>query len=259
MADKLTVGLSRPMPGYQRPDPDVTATPINAPTRQRFSTAAPIRSEPTSTFTPIALAHKQIEDALTAFENAGSDIAAAEQRGELTPEGRAAAVTDAGAPALDAIDKALAQAADRAERADTDYRAARTGLSPDLSTSLDVVRHNQWWSRTVCELDATPAEKLVGAAQRLIETADGPELGWASVELPSYLRSRNAADGWVNGALQQASPMLKAAAAQRKLATQANAIIASNARAAKRAMASAGQGSYRRPTLTDVSTYDPNS
>jgi hypothetical protein len=80
--------------------------------------SAPIRGEPTST--PIARAHKQIEDALTAFERAWSDIAAAEQCGELTPEGRAAAVTDAGAPALDAIDQAVAQAADRAERADTD-------------------------------------------------------------------------------------------------------------------------------------------
>jgi hypothetical protein len=66
-------------------------------------------------------------------------------------------------------------------------------------------------------------------------------------------------DHWVNSALEQVSPKLKTAAAQRKLATQANAIVASNARAARRAMASASQGSYRRPTLTDVSTYDPDS
>jgi hypothetical protein len=131
-------------------------------------------------------------------------------------------------------------------------------LSPDSSTSLDALRHNQYWSRTVRELDATPAEKLVGTAQRLIETAEGPELGWASVELPSYVRSRNVDDHWVNNALEQVNPKLKAAA-QRKLATQAHTIIASNARTAKRAIASAGHGSYRRPTLADVSTYDPDS
>jgi hypothetical protein len=210
-----------------------------------------------SQITPIAKAAEAIENALTTFEDAWAYIANAEGRGQLTIDGRAALVADADQSGT--VDEAVARAASRAEKADADYNAARAGLAPHSNTVVDALRHNQWWSRTVRELDATPAEKLVGTAQRLIETADGPELGWASVEVPSYLRSRNVDDGWVNSALEQVSPKLKTAAAQRKLATQAHAVISSNARAAKRAMQSAGSGSYRRPRSVDVSAFDPDA
>ena len=63
----------------------------------------------------------------------------------------------------------------------------------------------------------------------------------------------------MNSALEQVSPKLKTAAAQRKLATQAHAIINSNARAVKRAMQSASNGSYRGPRLVDVSAFDPDA
>jgi hypothetical protein len=63
----------------------------------------------------------------------------------------------------------------------------------------------------------------------------------------------------VNSALEQVCPKLKTAAAQSKLATQAHAIISSNARAVKRATQSAGNGSYRRPRLVDVLAFDPDA
>jgi hypothetical protein len=257
MANNLTVGLSRPMPGYQRPDPDVTATPIKAPTRQRFSTAAPIGSEPTAKSTPIALAHKQIEEALTAFENAWGDIAAAEQRGELTPDGRAAAVADASQSG--AVDAAIAQAATRAEKADADYREARAGLSPQSNDVAAQLRADAFWRRVSRELDGIASKRVTAVTQRLIADADGPELGTLSVELGPYLRSRHLPDDWLPTALEAASPALKTAAAQRKLATQAVQIVAANGRAAKRAMASAGNGSYKRPALTHPGRYDPDA
>jgi hypothetical protein len=75
----------------------------------------------------------------------------------------------------------------------------------------------------------------------------------------SEIDIRNLDDSWVNSALEKVSPKLKPAAAQRKLATQAHAIISSNARAAKRGMQSASNGSYRRPRLVDGSAFDPDA
>jgi hypothetical protein len=180
------------------------------------------------------------------------------RRGQLTADGRAALVADADQSG--AVDEAVAQAAARAEKAEADYKAARAGLAPRSNTVVDSLRHNQWWSRTVRELDAAPAEKLVGTSQRLIETADGPELGWAATELGSYLRSRNVPDDWLDATLHQVSPTLKAAAEQRRTATQAAQIVTANGRSAKKAMRDAGHGSYKRPQLVNPSPkYDPDA
>jgi hypothetical protein len=254
MTDSSRTTLSRPM-GVEtrRRVPNDAAT--TGPEKPKPTGAGPIRGEPTST--PIAKAAQAIENALSTFEDAWADIANAEGRGQLTMDGRAVRVADVDQSG--AVDEAVAQVAARAKKADADYKAARTGLAPHSNTAVDALNHNQWWSRTVRELDGTPAEKLVGTAQRVIETAEGPELGWASVELPSYLRTRNVDDGWVNGALEQVNPKLKAAAETLRKAAQARAIISSNARAAKRAMASAAHGSYKRPLLVDPAKYDPNA
>jgi hypothetical protein len=63
----------------------------------------------------------------------------------------------------------------------------------------------------------------------------------------------------VDAALQQAAPALRAAAEQRRQFAQAHQIIAANGRTAKRAMASALHGSYRRPIgLVDPAPFDPD-
>jgi hypothetical protein len=245
------------MPSFEHPSPDDTATPIKAPTRQGCSTAAPIRDEPTCTSTPIARAHKRIEDVLTAFEHAWGDIAAAEQRGVLTPDGRAEAV--AAATSTDAIDEAAAQAAARVERADADYQAAIAALSPHSNTALDVLDHDMFWRRTSRELDSVPTERVVALTRRLVEDAKPQQLGWLAVELPSYLRSRGMHDDWLDTALQQAVPSLRAAAEQHRKAIQAAQIISANGRTAKNAMRSALHGSYRRPIgLVDLAPFDPD-
>jgi hypothetical protein len=64
---------------------------------------------------------------------------------------------------------------------------------------------------------------------------------------------------WMDQSLEAASPTLKTAAAQRKLAHQAYAVVSRNARSAKRAMQSAGNGSHRRPRLVDASAFDPDA
>jgi hypothetical protein len=114
-------------------------------------------------------------------------------------------------------------------------------------------------NRASQELGALPPERLVPAAQRRIEGASPSELSVLAEELPSFLRSRDVPTDWLDSALEAASPTLKTAAAQRKLARQAYAIIAANGRSAKKATASAGHGSYRRPQLTDASKYDPDT
>ena len=54
-------------------------------------------------------------------------------------------------------------------------------------------------------------------------------------------------------------PGLRQAAEHRKLAHQAADIIASNARTARKALASEASGSYRRPGLVPVDRYDPDA
>lgn len=248
------VGLSRPMPGFERPVPNDTVT--TAPTRPKPTVAAPLASDQPVP-TPIAKAHRAIENALTTFEDAWADIANAEGRGQLTMDGRAAWVADVDQSG--AVDEAVAQAAARAEKADADYKAARAGLSPESKSVLDALRHSQHWSRVSRELDSLPAERLVGMAQRLIVDATPAELAALAQELPSYLRSRGGDDSWVDQALEAADPRLCRAAETRRRAHQSAEIVSANGRSAKRALQSAASGSYRRPQLVPVDKYDPDS
>jgi hypothetical protein len=186
-------------------------------------------------------------------------VSRAEQGGTLTASGRADLVADAARPASDAIDAAVAQAESRAQQADENYQQVRNGLSPQSSDVAAMLRADAIWRRASQELVALPPERLISAAQRRINGASPAELSVLAEELPSFLRSRDVSADWLDSALEAASPALKTAAAQRKLAIQAHQIVTRNARAAKRAMSSAGHGSYRRPTLADVSTYDPDS
>jgi hypothetical protein len=123
--DFPSMTLSRPMPGYQRPDPDDTAMGVKASARPKLSTATPIRKQ--RTCTPIEQAHHAILDAPDRFESDWRNIAAAEQRGELPPKGRAKAVFTV--TPTNAIDQAMDQAADRAMRSDQAYTEARNRLS----------------------------------------------------------------------------------------------------------------------------------
>jgi hypothetical protein len=242
------------MPGFERPVPNDTVT--TAPTRPKPTVAAPLASDQPVP-TPIAKAHRAIENALTTFEDAWADIANAEGRGQLTMDGRAAWVADVDQSG--AVDEAVAQAAARAEKADADYKAARAGLSPESKSVLDALRHSQHWSRVSRELDSLPAERLVGMAQRLIVDATPAELAALAQELPSYLRSRGGDDSWVDQALEAADPRLCRAAETRRRAHQSAEIVSANGRSAKRALQSAASGSYRRPQLVPVDKYDPDS
>ena len=245
-------GLSRPMRANER-----HGVPA-APARPRLSVAAPVGGEHQPT--PLGKAHQQIEDALTAFEDRLSPILGGEQSGAITAEGRSQMVHDAAAPALDLIDQAQARAADLASTADSDYRQARCGLSPRPNTTLDALNHDAYWRRTSRELDAVPAERVAAECQRSIADATPDELRSLATELGPYLRSRSAPDDWVDTALQQAHPPLQAAADRRRLTRQGADIIASNARAARRALQSAASGSYKRPRLLDPSPkYDPDA
>jgi hypothetical protein len=249
-------GLSRPMRANERRVAD-TAT---APARPRLSVAAPISGEQPSA-TPLGKALAQIKTALDKFEDDVAPILNGEQAGTVAPEGRSQMVNDAAAPALNAIDEAEAQAADLASAADDAYKNARAGLSRRPNTALDAMLHQQWWSCTVRELDATSTEKLVGVVQRLIAGAEPDELAWAATELPSYLRFRDVDPGdWLDAALHQVHPGLRQAAERSKLAHQAADILASNARTARKALASTASGSYKRPRLVNPSPkYDPDA
>jgi hypothetical protein len=245
--------LSRPMRPDERRVPDTTT----APARPTLSIAAPINGivQPT----PLGKAHAQIETALDKFEDDARPILNGEQAGTVTPEGRSQMVNHAAAPALNAIDQAEAQAADLASAADDAYKKARAGLSPRPNTALDAMLHQQSWGRTVRELDATPSEKLVGVVQRLIVDAAPDELRTLATELGPYTRSRSVPDDWLDLALHAAHPPLQAAHDRRRMTRQTAEIIASNARSARKALASAASGSYRRPKLVPVDRYDPDA
>jgi hypothetical protein len=247
-------GLKRPMRVHEKRISDIPARP-NPP-----AIAAPFAGQHSNAATALSTAHQKIEDALDRFEADVRPILAGEQSGHLSAQGRSEMMANAAAPALDAIREAQARAEDFANAADDAYKKTRAGLSSRATTPLDALNHQQWWSRIVRELDATPSEKLVGVVQRLIAGADPDELAWAATEIPSYLRSRGVDPGdWLDAALHQVHPGLRQAAERRKLAHQAAHIIASNARTARKALASAASGSYRRPRLVSVDQYDPDA
>jgi hypothetical protein len=217
--------------------------------------AKPIRSE--SQITPIAKATQAIENALTTFEDAWAGIANAEGRGQLTMDGRAARVADADQSG--AVDAAVAAAHARATEADRAYTVARQALTPSHNDVVAALRANAFWQRVCRELDSVKPAQLVARVQRLVADAQSDELAVLAEELPSFLRSKSLDASWMDQALEAASPTLKTAATQRKLAHQAYAVVSSNGRSVKHAMQSAGNGSYRRPRLVDVSRFDPDA
>ena len=253
------VGLSRPMgvETRRRPLPDDTATSA-APARPRPTVAAPFAGEQEAS-TPIGAVDRRITDALDRFESDAEPILAGEVSGSITGEGRAEMVNNAAAPALDAINQADAQAADLASAADDAYKKTRAGLSPRAASATDALNHSMWWARVSRELDNIPTERVAAACQRLIADVDPTELAWAAKELPAYLRSRSVPDDWVDSSLHHVHPGLRSAADRRKSTAQAAAIIASNARAARRAISQAASGSYRRPRLVDPAKYDSDA
>ena len=250
------VSLSRPMSvsANERRVPDDTAT---APARPRPIVAAPFAGEPTPT--PIGAQHQRISDALGEFEDDVAPILNSEQSGAITAEGRSEMVHDAARPMLDSINQAEAAVADLASAADDAYKKARAALSPRAASATDALNHTLWWQRTSRELDSVPTERVAAVCQRLIADADPTELPWAAQKLPAYLRSRSVPDDWLDSALHQVRPGLRSAADRRKSTAQATAIIASNARAARRAISQAASGSYRRPRLVDPAKYDPDA
>jgi hypothetical protein len=254
MAYNSFSGLSRPMHANERRVAD-TAT---APARPKLSVAAPISGEQPSA-TPLGKALAQIETALDKFEDDVAPILNGEQAGTVTPEGRSQMVNDAAAPALNAIDQAEAQAADLASAADDAYKAAMAGLSPQSGDVLEALNRGAYWRRTSRELDAVPAERVVAACQRLIADATPDELRTLATELGPYTRSRSVPDDWLDLALHAAHPPLQAAHDRRRMTRQTAEIIASNARSARKALASAASGSYRRPKLVPVDRYDPDA
>jgi hypothetical protein len=244
------VGLSRPMPGYERRAPDDVNTAPPTPT-----VAAPLAGKEQAS--RISKAHKAIAAALTAFEQDWGDISNAEVQGRVSAEGRSEFAAAAAANPITEVDRAVQLAADRAAEANSAYTAARRALTPQHDV-VGALRADACWRRVSRELDSVASEQVTAATQRLIADADGPELGTLSVELGPYLRSRHLPDDWLPAALEATSPALKTAAAQRKLATQAAQIVAANGRAAKRAMSNAGNGSYKRPALIHPGKYDPD-
>ena len=253
----MATSLSRPMSANEHRVPDDTA--VTATVRPKPTIAAPFAGEQEAS-TPIGALHQRIADALDQFESDAEPILAGEVSGKITGDGRAEMVHNVAAPALAAINQADAQAADLASAADDAYKKTRAALSPRAAGATDALNHSMWWQRTSRELDSVPTEKVVAVCQRLIADVTPDELAWAATELPSYLRSRHVPSDWVDAALHQVDPELRTAANRRRLTRQAADIIASNARSARKALASAASGSYKRPRLVDPSPkYDPDA
>jgi hypothetical protein len=252
------VGLSRPMSVETRRRPDDTAT---TPVRPK-PTGVPFAGEPTSQqrTTPFGTLHQRISDALDKFEGNARTVFDGEQNGLVTQEGRTELLRDAASQPLAEIDAAETAANGLASAADDGYQKTRAGLSPRAASATDALNHSMWWARVSRELDSIPTEKVAAVCQRLIADAASNELGWLAIELPSYLRARNVPTDWLDAALCQVHAGLRQTADRRRLAHQAADIIASNARTARKALASAASGSYKRPRLVNPSpTYDPDA
>jgi hypothetical protein len=195
-------------------------------------------------------AHASFTHAKSAFEKFLKDIPQEHYSADgLTAQIKMFSDTDA----AKAVDAAVTQVRDRAEKAARQVDKIRRDLSPNGDTVAEL-RATRYWNRTKDVLDSAK-EGAFGAAQKLIASADREQLGVLLQELPDYLTARGHTSEWIDAALGQAVPEYAQAAKQLKTANQAVTIAESNANSLRRLFS---QGFSGKAVIVDGRTYDPD-
>ena len=104
-----------------------------------------------------------------------------------------------------AVDQAVAQVRERADKASAQVDTIRKQLSPNGDAAAEM-RAGRYWNRTKGVLDSLESSKMFGAAQDLIRNADREQLGVLLQELPDYLTAHGHANDWLDKRSHQASP-----------------------------------------------------
>ena len=195
-------------------------------------------------------AHAVFTHAKTAFEKFLNDI----PREHFSADGLAAQIKKfSDTDAARAVDQAVTQVRDRADKAAKQVEKMRRDLSPNGTTAAEL-RSTRYWNRTKELLDSAK-EGAFGAAQKLIADADREQLGVLLQELPSYLQSRGHTSDWLDTAFGQAVPEYAQAAMQLKTAKQAVTIAESNANTLRKSFAEGRSMSI----IVDARNYDPDA
>lgn len=225
-------------PGYTRPDraDDLQPARVTAPAV-------------TASGSVVEQAHAAFTNAKTAFEKFLNGI----PREHYSADGLAAQINKFGdTDAAKAVDTALANVRDQADKAGAQIEKIRRDLSPNGDTAAEL-RATRYWNRTKAVLD-TAKEGAFGAAQKLLATADREQLGTLLQELPSYLQAHGQTSDWLDTAVGQLIPEYAQATTRHKKARQALTIAERNAESLRRSFA---QG-YLSSIVTDARKYDPD-
>jgi hypothetical protein len=198
----------------------------------------------------IEQAHATFTHAKTAFEKFLNDL----PQEHYSADGLNAQIKKFGdTDAAKAVDAAVTQVRDRADKAAKQVEKMRRDLSPNGDTAAEL-RATRFWNRTKELLD-NAKEGAFGAAQKLIANADREQLGVLLQELPSYLQARGQTSDWIDTAAGQVVPEYAQAAKQLKTANQAVTIAECNANSLRTMFANGYSG---RSVLTDGRKYDPD-
>jgi hypothetical protein len=197
----------------------------------------------------IEQAHASFTNAKTAFEKFLNDI----PREHYSAEGLTAQIQRFGdTDAAKAVDQAVAQVRDRADKATAQVDKIRRDLSTNGDTAAEL-RATRYWDRTKAVLD-TAKEGAFGKAQKLIANADREQLGVLLQELPSYLEAHGHTSDWIDTAVGQVAPEYARATKQHQKARQALTIAEYNAKSLRASFANGRSSSV----LTDPRQYDPD-
>jgi hypothetical protein len=195
-------------------------------------------------------AHAAFTNAKTAFEKFLNDV----PREHYSADGLTAQIKKFGdTDAARAVDAAVANVRDRADKATAQVEKIRRDLSPNGDTAAEL-RATRFWNRTKAVLD-TAKEGAFGAAQKLIANADREQLGTLLQQLPSYLQTRGLPSDWIETAVGQVVPEYAQAAKQHQKAQQALTIAEYNAKSLRTSF----DKGYSSSILTDARLYDPDT
>ena len=193
-------------------------------------------------------AHAAFANAKTAFEKFLNDI----PREHYSADGLKAQIKKfSDTDAARAVDAAVVNVRDRADKAGAQVEKIRRDLSPNGDTAAEL-RAARYWDRTKPLLD-NAKEGAFARAQKLIANANREELGTLLQELPAYLEALGHPTDWIDTAVGQVVPEYAQATTKRQKARQALAITEYNAKSLRTSFDSG----YSSSILADASKYDP--
>jgi hypothetical protein len=235
--------------GYSTPNEQRGYTP--PPTPEPFTPPRVSASAVKVDGSVVEQAHASFTHAKTAFEKFLNDI----PREHYSADGLKAQIKKfSDTDAARAVDVAVANVRDRADKATAQVEKIRKDLSPagDAATEL---RATRFWNRTQRGLDSLDSGKLFGAATDLIANSSREELGVLLEEIGPYLEARGVTTDWIDTAVGQAVPEYAQATKQHQKAKQALTIAEHNAKSLRTSF----DKGYSSSILTDARLYDPDA